>query len=57
MYQRPEHPSLVIAEHATETRRSIDLDKIEALADIQTYRPIIIREAIEVIKTPSQLQS
>lgn len=44
----------LLTEYATEIRHSNDLDNIEALAlaDIQTYCPIFIREAIEVIKLP-----
>jgi hypothetical protein len=42
----------VVAEHSTATRHGIDFDKTEVIANISSYRPRIIREAIKIYKYP-----
>jgi hypothetical protein len=42
----------VVAKHSTVTRYSIDFDKTEAIANISSYCPHIIREAVEIFKHP-----
>jgi hypothetical protein len=49
---RLENQQSAVAEHSTATRHSIDFDKTEVIANISSYRPRIIRKAIEISKHP-----
>jgi hypothetical protein len=43
-------------QHSTQTKHSTDFSKGEAIANIQTYHPYIVKEAIKIIIAPQYLQ-
>jgi hypothetical protein len=42
-----------VSSHQPETRLSSGFDKIEVLGNTYTYYPSIIKETIEILKTPT----
>jgi hypothetical protein len=44
-----------LSEHSAETKHSIDFDRIEVINNIQTYCPLIVREATKITKHPIAL--
>jgi CMP-2-keto-3-deoxyoctulosonic acid synthetase len=49
-------PVISGSQHSTQTKHSTDFSKAEVIANIQTYHPYIIKEAIKIIKAPQYLQ-